>query len=236
MPRILIVSVGGSCDPVINVCKEFQPDFIFFFCSKGSATNVNGVGNPCEKTQVNPRGETIANRLGLSAETYEIVEVDDPDDLKGCYKSVQTIERIIADRFDPNTEVTVNYTGGTKTMSVALALSAVLRDRWELSVNKGPRGDLVKVRGGDIPILADKLEITLDIHLHQVRGHLGRYAYDAADETLAQITATRRLGRGQQESLLRLRRLCQAFQAWDLFDHRRALELLRAVGGGSIAP
>ncbi|HHY39323.1 MAG TPA: TIGR02710 family CRISPR-associated protein [Clostridia bacterium] len=252
MARVLIVTVGGSCEPIINACREYRPDFIYFICSsgaKGSGITVDGPGNPCgdnryvicpncsEKIPVgNPRGEAIVSRLGLPTGTYEKVEVEDPDDLTACYSSLQHVDKSITARFGPHTEVIANYTGGTKTMSVALALLAVLKERWELSVNKGPRIDLIKVRGGDIPVLADKLEIILEIYRGQVTQHLRRYAYDAADDALAQVTVKERLSPQQRESVLRLRRLCQAFHAWDLFDHPKALELLRIAGGSSITP
>ena len=35
--------------------------------------------------------------------------------------------------------------------------------------------------------------------------------------------------------MLRARRLCQAFHAWDLFNHEAALEMLRIVGGESVS-
>jgi len=29
--RVLIISVGGSCAPVVNACREYDPDYIYFF-------------------------------------------------------------------------------------------------------------------------------------------------------------------------------------------------------------
>ncbi len=251
-PRILVVSVGGSCDPVVNACREHRPDFVYFFCSggpRGSSVAVDGEGHPCGDPRTttcpgcgarvplgNPEGEAIVRRLGLGPDAYEKVEVEDPDDLAACYRVLVETEGEIARRFGPDAEVVANYTGGTKTMSVALALLAVLRERWDLALNKGPRVDLIRVRGGDIPVLSDKFEVTAELYRAQVAGFLRRYAYDAADETLARVTATQRLPSGQQKRFLRVRRLCQAFHAWDVFDHRRALELLRLEGGEKLAP
>lgn len=252
MPRILIASVGGSCEPVINAYREFSPDYIYFFCSsgpKGSSVTVDGPGAPCRDPRqvtcpncaapvplgIGP-GESICRRLGLTAERYEKVEVADPDDLSLCYQALVNLEAGIRERFGSDAEVVANYTGGTKTMSLALGLFAVLRERWDLSINRGPRVDLVKVRGGDIPVLADKQSVVTEIHISQARGFLKRFAYDAADDVLAQITTRHRLAPDIREKLMYARWLCQAFHAWDLFDHLRALELLRAAGGAPVGP
>lgn len=234
MSRILVVSVGGSCEPVVNACRELRPDFVYFFCSggaKGSSVTVNGPGDPCGDTR-----KAIVYQLGLQPDTYTKIEVADPDDLNACYKAVREVSAEITARFGPDAEVVANYTGGTKTMSVALALFAIIEGNWSLTLNKGPRRDLVKVRAGDMPVLVGKQAVALTLLRNQAREFLKRYAYDMADAVLAQATANQPLSGSYQEELLRARRLCQAFHSWDVFDHVRALELLQVTGGKRCAP
>ncbi|WP_083774258.1 TIGR02710 family CRISPR-associated CARF protein [Ammonifex degensii] len=251
-PRILVLSVGGSCAPVVNACREYRPDFIYFFCSggpKGSTVAVDGEGDPCGdsrtikcpkcKTEIplgNPKGESIVRQLQLPPGSYEKVEVDDPDDLASCYRKLIELENRIRERFGPDAEVIANYTGGTKTMSVALALLAALREGWDLSVNIGPRFDLIKVRGGDHAVFADKQVVAAELYRSQAAEFLRSYAYDTADKVLSQLTTRYQLSSDLRDRFLRIRRLCQAFYAWDVFDHRKALELLRLVGGEKVAP
>ncbi|MEW6229885.1 MAG: TIGR02710 family CRISPR-associated CARF protein [Bacillota bacterium] len=184
----------------------------------------------------NPKGKAIVKRLGLQPDGYEKVQVDDPDDLEACYKALLEIEEKITTRFGSGAEVVANYTGGTKTMSAALALIAVFRERWDLSVNKGPRVDLIKVRGGDMPVLAGKLPAVLESYKTQVIRFLKHHAYDVADAILAELTSGRYLSPADRQKFLRVRRLCQAFHAWDSFDHQKAWELLRATGGDRLKP
>lgn len=50
MPTVLVVSVGGSCEPLVNTCREFNSDYVYFLCSggnKSSAVVVDGPGDPC---------------------------------------------------------------------------------------------------------------------------------------------------------------------------------------------
>ncbi len=252
--RVLIISVGGSPAPIINACREYRPDFTYFFCSaptKGvsSSIMVDGPGNPCGdnryvnchncKTKIplgDPIGPAIVRQLGWDSDCYEKIEVDDPDDLSNCFEVLSELGKRIHNRFGPGAEVVANYTGGTKTMSAAQAIMGILQEEWEITINKGVRGDLIKVRGGDFPVIANKLSISLALYQALVTEFLRRYDYSSADEILSQITLRQRLSGDKQEKILRLRRLCQAFHAWDMFDHSISLDILRTVGGRFVTP
>lgn len=88
MKRILILSVGGSSEPIINAINFYKPDFVYFFCSsgpKGSAITIDGSGEPCgnkskskcpecgyEYYLGNPKGKAIVSQAGLSEDEYEV--------------------------------------------------------------------------------------------------------------------------------------------------------------------
>jgi len=244
--RVLIISVGGSSDPVINACREYKPDYIYFFCSsgpKGSTLAVDGPGDPCGDTRKkkcecgkmvplgNPEGKAIVYQLGLEEEDYKKIEVDELDDLAACFTTLSVIENKIAERFGDGAEVIANYTGGTKSMSAALVLKGMQQEHWKLSLNKGVRKDLIKVHSGDIPVLEDKLGIYLVNYRDQTKIFLQRHDYSSADNTLSEVTMRHRLPSDKLKKVLRTRRICQAFHAWDLFNHDAALETLRSEGG-----
>ncbi len=44
-------------------------------------------------------------------------------------------------------------------MSVAMVLAGILTQQWDLSLNIGPRVDLIRVRSGDVPVVIDKWRI-----------------------------------------------------------------------------
>lgn len=59
MPKILLVSVGGSFQPIVTAIHSLQPERIIFIASdgdKGSKSQVIGEGTPCE---VRRGGEVI---------------------------------------------------------------------------------------------------------------------------------------------------------------------------------
>ena len=35
MKKILVLSVGGSAEPIVKAIKINEPDFVYFFCSSG---------------------------------------------------------------------------------------------------------------------------------------------------------------------------------------------------------
>ena len=177
----------------------------------------------------NPKGKSIASQAGLSNENYEIVTVDDPDDLNKCYLKLVGLAKSITERYPEGCEVTANYTGGTKTMSLALALVGVLTQQWDLSLNVGPRQDLIQVRSGDAPVIVDKWRAFYESQLDMLRRFLDSYPYDFVSHSISHILL-RPLDRSLQKELLTAGGICQAFDAWDKFHHDRALKLLEPYG------
>lgn len=244
MKRILILSVGGSPEPIINAIKFYKPDFVYLFCSsgpKGSAITVDGPGDPCgDKTKSrcpkcgheyylgNPKGKAIAFQAGLSKEKYEIVGVDDPDDLNLCYSKLVDLSESIKERY-PDAQVIANYTGGTKTMSVAMALVGTMTEEWDLSLNKGPRLDIIKVRAGDTPVVVNKWQIFSEQRWDSAAKALRNYDYALAEAIVSELLL-HTLEPWFEKKLLRARQLCAAFNYWDGFNHNQALELLRPYG------
>lgn len=245
MKKILILSVGGSCAPLINAIKGADADFVYFFCSKGdkgSAITVDGSGDPCgDKRQTqcpecghkyylgNPKGKAIVVQAGLDPSKYEVVTVDDPDDLNECHSKLLELERKIRQTHGDTCKVVANYTGGTKTMSVAIVLAGLLTEAWELSLNVAPRSDIIKVTGGDVPVAIDKWRIFCQNQLEFVRKSLRGFDYSSATSLISEMLS-RPLERSLRTQLIEASQICQAFEQWDKFQHDNALRLLETYG------
>ena len=63
-----------------------------------------------------PKGKAIAFQAGLEKDQYEIVTINDPDDLNGSYQKLFSLVETIKAKYG-DCHVIANYTGGTKTMS-----------------------------------------------------------------------------------------------------------------------
>jgi len=241
MKKILILSVGGSSEPIVNAINFYKPDFVYFFCSpghKGSAVIIDGPGEPCgnkNKSKCsecgyeyyigNPKGKAVAFQVGLSKDKYEIISVDDPDDLNLCYCTLVNLSTSIKTIY-PEAQIIANYSGGTKTMSAAMALVGIVTEEWDLSLNKGPRLDIIKIKSGDIPVVINKWQIFAEQSLVSAAKTLENYDYALADAIISGLLS-HPLEPSFERRLLRARQLCVAFDRWDKFEHEKALELLQ---------
>lgn len=162
MKTLLVLTVGGSCAPVITAIRDYQPDFVCFIVSggsRGSRATVDSPGNPCGDSRKikcpecgkevplgDPKGANIVAQTGLGEDKYKILELNEPDDLASCYAQLRpTLAQLRIEHLE--WRLLADYTGGTKTMTAALVLAA-LENGYELSLVKGARADLVKVRNG----------------------------------------------------------------------------------------
>ena len=108
----LIVSVGGSPQPIIKAIEWKRPDFILFAVSEGSRAQV--------ESEVLPALDYVPQ--------HEFALVSKHEDIGTCYQEIRDAASAwLARRGIADSAVYVDNTGGTKPMSSALALAAVER-------------------------------------------------------------------------------------------------------------
>jgi CRISPR-associated protein (TIGR02710 family) len=110
MKKAMIMSLGGSPEPLKKSVAQHQPDILIFFASHDSILKA---GEVLQDAVIRPKTET------------EITE--NPNSLYECYKAAKRcVDR--ASRFDmPEQDIIIDYTGGTKVMSAALLLATAGR-------------------------------------------------------------------------------------------------------------
>lgn len=136
-PVILVLTVGGSREPLETAIREVAPDTLLLIASTAGANSISSKQQAQElKT---------AFEGGGARRKAHVIEV--PSDDPGAafsrigaaldsYRSQSPFCRIVAD-----------YTGGTKSMSAALLMAAFQRDL-ETQITTGQRENLVKVTSG----------------------------------------------------------------------------------------
>lgn len=228
--KILALTVGGSCAPLVTAIQSYQPDWVCFFATggpQGSRITVDGPGNPCDQSKGEGRPSIVA-QTSLSPDRYEVVELESPDDLPALYEVFVRKLRDLRQKY-PDAQCIADYTGGSKTMSVALVLAA-LECGWELSLVRGQRADLVKVvEGTEIASLVDAAEVRARGQMEEARRLFNAYAYSSAQAILEGIVRSAPISRELMQRIQNWVVLCRGFDAWDRFDHQRAFQILQTV-------
>ncbi len=231
MKTTLICTVGGSHQPIVRAIDTLQPDFVCFVCSeddpatgnKGSYTQIIGNGNVIKGSNRDdkPTLPNIPRQMGLEADRFEVLKVM-PDDFDDVYRKCSSW---IEARQAPDVRIIADYTGGTKTMSAALAVAALDDERVTLQLVSGSRADLIKVESGNEMVMPASVEKTrFERRLAQALSPWSRFAYDESVNALQRIqppsdpelTGQLQLAVG----------LGKAFTAWDRFDHETARRML----------
>ena len=244
---ILLCTVGGSHQPVLTAIQELEPAFVLFFATgrdqatgrAGSIESITGKGHPVEVRRGGEVVEQLPNipaQAGLAAERFEAVEVP-ADDLDQAVAAMTEATAALRQRF-PAAAFVADYTGGTKTMTAALVMTALEADDIRLQLITGDRADLVKVHDGSQAGLAVSAEgIRLRRGMQPFLRAWQRFAYGEAAEGLSALPMPR--DRALRAELQIARALSRAFDAWDRFDHVAAseqLELYRQRLGKDAGP
>lgn len=156
MSKTLFVTVGGSFQPIVTAIASLQPQRVIFIASdgeKGSKSQVIGAGTPCEVRQgaeVIKRLPNIPTQLNLGQNfksERDLILVQNPDNLAECYPKIYNHIRNL--QIEGEKEIMADYTGGTKTLSAALAMAAV-DCGISLYITIAARDNLVKVERGEL--------------------------------------------------------------------------------------
>lgn len=234
MKTILILSVGGSPQPVVTSIQFNRPDFVWFFCSddgpkvKGSYVEAVGEGLVCKSSYKvdSPDSPCIATQAGLTAGRFDHLRVAGFDNLNDCYlRCLELIERLHSE--DPDAKLIVDYTGGTKSMTAGLAAAALDDGRCEIVLVTGARQDLRAVTNQTQlvrPVLVWDAQVKRS--LVHVEAMLSRFDYAGAVRLLEE-TSRRFASDKTLEMLQAWLAACRAFEAWDRFDHATARTLLQ---------
>jgi hypothetical protein len=223
MPNtILFVSVGGSPAPVVTDIESVGAELarVVFIATHDSRVWVE------EGKDGKP---SIVAQARIESVPHEIVEVA-ADDFHEIFSTThQRMERLR--REHPDATILCGYTGGTKTMAVALAVAGLETPTVRLQVVTGERHDLIKVRDGTHGARAVNIDhFKVQRYLQQFRERFDAFDYAGA-------LAIRDLANGMHASAaeavpeLRLGgMLTEIYDAWDRFDHDATEKLVDQHG------
>lgn len=234
MKKYLILTVGGSCEPLVSSIRTIKPNSVYFLCSadtdksRGSYTVVDAKGKPCENKNVN---QTEQQKLNIREQTgdieydYEKIIIEHYDDLNECFSvCYELIKKLNSEK---DVEIIADYTGGTKSMTAGLAVAACNFPSVKLNFMAGARVDLKNVVPGTQSIrISNPVKPFIEKTLENVNVHLSKYHYISAIDLLEQVLAIPNLDGKIYEDISNLKSKLKAFSLWDIFQHDQAYNLL----------
>jgi CRISPR-associated protein (TIGR02710 family) len=235
--KVLIITVGGSCEPIVLSINANKPNYIYFICSddgpasKGSYVTVINEGYPCKGNPVRniPDKKNILQQSVFPSKNTSIHKISDPDDFNICFEECVKIIELASKTF-PDHPIAIDYTGGTKSMSAGLVAAASLTQDIEINLVTGIREDLVKVKEGTSHLHKSKKNLFyLNNYLNKIDHLISHYQYAGAIDLLTNILdEIPDLPSNFEASIKHILQSAKTFDHWDKFQHQSALDILSA--------
>lgn len=181
--------------------KYTNPDKVIFFGSNLSKKTVKSI-----KKQYIDDGhdEFPENKLVL---------IDNVDSFDNCFSAIKNCLEAYK-----NEEVIIDYTSGTKTMTMSAAICSVLYHK-DLILVTGSRGKNGLVTSKTENIITQNLYKVYDeLLFDEFRKFFNDFRFIAAEKILHKTVA--------MEDKKAYMKLAQGYRAWDLFNHAEAKEIL----------
>ncbi len=215
--KAMIFTLGGSLQPIIKSILHYKPEFVSFLASNETHTNVGKI-----KEKVYEEQATEEQKYDFECKT---TITEDPEDLLICYKNACKAIEIVLDKNYKKDDIIIDYTGGTKNMSVAVSLAGI-NYGFRFSYIGGERiGPTVVINGKEKVIECVNPWDYLAINEFRSLSILfNKYQFKAAkeitDAIIKKITKNKSLFR-------KINSIINAYYYWDIFKYDKALEKLK---------
>ena len=203
----LILSCGGSPEPLIYSINNIGPDFVYFLCSKESESEV----------------EKIISDVNYPQEKFSIKIVENHESMDDAFAKSREIIKELENDYET---IHVDFTGGTKPMVAGLVLAAIGENcsysyvGSENSESRDKNG-LGVVRNGFelIKEQKDPYDVFAVMEFEKGMDFFNRYQFKAASTNFHE--ANRKL---ESENLKELSNLyldiVEAYDKWDKFNNK----------------
>lgn len=221
---LLICTVGGSPEPIVASIKHWRPSRIRFVHSPQTKQEV--INNILSAL----REEGVQLDLGQC----DFTELTDGQDFRGCIDKLGELTSVVEEWVarGEGYQVVVDFTGGTKCMSAALALQA---RRWPCAFSYvgGERRD----KGGVGVVVSGTEKVVDCVNPWDALGQQAKeefvtlfdqYAFSAAARLAEEIKKKVSEGHRKRE-FNALEQLARAYELWERFNHKKAINCLREV-------
>jgi CRISPR-associated protein (TIGR02710 family) len=186
---------------LLQSIKQHRPDKIVFFGSELSKKTLKSMKNQSNKV------------LSGDLPFHEFILIQHVDEFNDCFMPIKDKITEYSDY-----DVLIDYTSGTKTMTMSASICSVLyhKDLVMVSGSRNPSG-VVKSHT-EIPKPQNIYKVYDEILFNEFKVHFNTLRFQSAIETLDKIV--------ELDNKEGYRKLTLAYQAWDLFEHQKCKEIL----------
>lgn len=214
---LLICTVGGTPEPLVQTLLHWRPSAVRFI--------VSGQTCPQVDTILNSFAEQEGKSLPLGC--YDFVDIDDPENFRTIVAALRPLAAVVRNWLGRGRayEVAVDFTGGTKCMSGALALVA-RRWRCRFSYVGGHRRSkegvgVVESGAEHVVLFANPWDALGYQAVEDAVAVFNRGGYAAA-AALLDRARTAAADPAVKRELSTLKAVIDGYAAWDRFDHENA--------------
>ncbi len=211
----MIVSVGGSIEPLVTTLRAHRPAVVIFFASEQTVEQIGAI-----KEQVRDLGIPSTDRKVITR---------DPQDFVTCYaEAIRCAEQITSLHIPPE-HVAVDFTGGTKVMSAALALATVGKGFSFVYVGgreRSKEGRGVVITGSESIIHRDDPFAVFAVEERRRLALLFRTYQFMAAQALTRSVLLRPLCEPDRLAFELIGDVAKGYLLWERFEYERALEVL----------
>lgn len=206
--NVLLLTVGGSPDPIRTAINTIKPERVLLFCTELSRKDALAIG------------ETLPD-----FDQERDICIVPADDVEPCVERILEVIRGL--RSDANAVISADITGGTKSMSASLCCAA-MGEGCKLFITTAPRTTTGQISGGQHTVQLPYARLLSDQFLsHRYRDLINRYEYGVAAAEAADLLKDVSYDRAAKDALFPIVQVCEAFDFWDRFLHREALARLK---------
>jgi CRISPR-associated protein (TIGR02710 family) len=211
---LLVCTVGGSPEPIIAALRQWRPVRVRFVHTPETKDDVAAAIVPKAREE----------GVDLDAGRYDELELPDGQDLASCLDHLRQLTPVVTEWAARGVEfqVVVDFTGGTKCMSAAVAIQA---SRWPCVFSYVGGTERTKDGVGVVVSGAEKVVHQVNpwdaLGYHAVEDYvvlLDQHAFLAA-ANIATVSMKRVTSPVRKRELAVLEQLAKALDAWDRFDH-----------------
>ncbi len=212
--HFLICTVGGTANPIIAAIKEWRPARVLLIPSIGTETIANDVESKCGLV---PSG------------AWDRITLHDAEDFGDCVRLMRSLDEKVAVwlRKGSSYDVIVDFTGGTKCMSAALAL---VSRRW--SCRFSYIGGAERTKNGTGVVVSGKEQARVTQNPWNALGYQAIEDACLLFDQQAFMPAANLLDNARnaadedsiKRTLSTLHQLCEGYGLWDRFQHKEAAQ------------